>query len=200
MKASDVASDQQQLSHRSETHQRWTRIKKIWSQQRLKTGVILTVLDKQTKLWLGALAQRNRRHCLTSGNADLGDAPLRRCYQVEKDQPEMAELVIGLFLAFLFVWIPCGLFAALVAGDKGHGGPSWFFAGFFFGPIALVAAAGLSDNRLRKLVRRLVEQHEQGIAPITEPTPDPTPAPKDPNAPRSILESIDDAMDPDRKN
>ena len=53
---------------------------------------------------------------------------------------------MGFLIGFFLVWIPCGFYAAVVAGDKGHGGFAWFFGGLIFGPMALVAAAGLGDE------------------------------------------------------
>ena len=60
-------------------------------------------------------------------------------------------------VVLLFVWVPCGLFAASVASGKGYSGVSWFFGGLFFGPIALIAAAGLGDLKLRQYIRRIGE-------------------------------------------
>ena len=62
-----------------------------------------------------------------------------------------------LFLAFFFIWLPCGFFAASVAGDKNHNSVAWFLAGLFFGPIGVIAAAGLSDRTQRRYLRLLVE-------------------------------------------
>ena len=74
----------------------------------------------------------------------------------------MAEAFLGsLVLAFFFVWLPCGGFSAVIAGDKGHHGFVWFLMGVVFGPMALIAAAGLGDSRLRKSIRNLVEQGGQ---------------------------------------
>jgi hypothetical protein len=59
--------------------------------------------------------------------------------------------VFLLFVAFLTIWIPCGVCAGNVAQDKGHGFGSWALAGFLFGPIGLIGAAGLPDRRLRRI-------------------------------------------------
>ena len=115
----------------------------------------------------------------------------------------MAEFLGALFVLFFLVWIPCGLFAAAIAGDKGHSTIAWFFGGLFFGPIALIAAAGLGDRRLRRSIRRLVEQQdgtEEAIAANPGATPAPTLAPRDPNAAKSFMDKLDDAMDPDRNS
>jgi len=66
-----------------------------------------------------------------------------------------------LFLAFFFIWLPCGFFAASLAGDKNHNSVAWFFAGLLWGPIGLIAAAGLSDSRQRRYVRLIAES--QGV-------------------------------------
>ena len=52
-----------------------------------------------------------------------------------------------LLIYYLLVWIPCGAFASKVALGKGYNRKNWFLAGLFFGPIGLLAAAGLSDMR-----------------------------------------------------
>ncbi len=46
-------------------------------------------------------------------------------------------------LAFLFGWLPSGFYAATVASEKGYSGFRWGTGGFFFGPVALIAAVGL---------------------------------------------------------
>ena len=63
--------------------------------------------------------------------------------------------MISFIFAFIFIWIPCGIYTAVVAGEKGHVGINWFFGGLVFGPIALIAAVGLGDNKLRNSVRHL---------------------------------------------
>ena len=75
--------------------------------------------------------------------------------------------MIYFFLAFFFIWLPCGFFAALVAGDKNHNSVAWFLAGLFFGPLGVIAAAGLSDRKQRRYLRLLIEH--KGID-LTEAT------------------------------
>tara|TARA_B100000925_G_scaffold213540_1_gene163025 strand:+ start:379 stop:582 length:204 start_codon:yes stop_codon:yes gene_type:complete len=59
--------------------------------------------------------------------------------------------MIGLSLiSLVIIWIPCGFYTSAVAYEKGHSGKMWFWGGLFFGPIALISAAGLPDNKLRK--------------------------------------------------
>ena len=67
---------------------------------------------------------------------------------------------MGFVLAFLFVWIPCGIYAGVTADDKGHGAVSWFFGGLIFGPIALIAVAGLGDRKLRHYQKELAIKQE----------------------------------------
>jgi hypothetical protein len=54
---------------------------------------------------------------------------------------------MGIFLGFLFLWLPCTLYTAKVSSEKGYNGFSWGLGAFLFGPIALIAAVGLPDNR-----------------------------------------------------
>ena len=68
----------------------------------------------------------------------------------------MASLILFIFL--LFVWLPSGLYSGQVAHQKGYSGASWGFGGFFFGFIALIAAAGLPDRKLRKYIRLIGEK------------------------------------------
>lgn len=63
----------------------------------------------------------------------------------------------------LLIAIACGLFAASVAGSKGHDYFSWLFGGFVFGPIALLAAVGLPDLKLRTALRQLAE-HQAALS------------------------------------
>ena len=73
---------------------------------------------------------------------------------------------MGLLIAFLLVWLPCAIYAQDVAADKGHNGASWFFGGLLFGPLALIACAGLSDRKLRRFIRLMAEN--QGVD-VSEP-------------------------------
>jgi len=63
----------------------------------------------------------------------------------------------GLF----FFWLSCAFYASYAAKDKGHNSIVWFIGGFVFGPVALIAASGLSDLRQRRYLRLLAES--QGI-------------------------------------
>ena len=47
----------------------------------------------------------------------------------------------------IFLLVIFAVFTGYVAVEKGYS-PSWFVAGLFFGPVALIAAAGLPDRRM----------------------------------------------------
>ena len=50
------------------------------------------------------------------------------------------------------------MFTANVADQKECNAILWFVGGFFFGPLALVAIAGMPDKRARKYLRRIAEK------------------------------------------
>ncbi len=56
-----------------------------------------------------------------------------------------------------FLWLMTGIVTGVVASDKGHGFGSWALAGFLLGPIGLIAAAGLSDQKLRGYISRTIQ-------------------------------------------
>ncbi len=60
-------------------------------------------------------------------------------------------------ILLIFIWIVTGLTTGVVASDKGHGFGSWTFVGLFLGPLGLIAAAGLSDQKLREYIRRIID-------------------------------------------
>tara|TARA_B100001250_G_scaffold307532_2_gene269361 strand:- start:1714 stop:2289 length:576 start_codon:yes stop_codon:yes gene_type:complete len=60
-------------------------------------------------------------------------------------------------ILIVFLWILTGFTTGVVASDKGHGFGSWALAGFFLGPVGLIAAAGLSDQKLREYIRRKID-------------------------------------------
>ena len=65
-----------------------------------------------------------------------------------------------LLFLFLFVWLPACFVAGTIAEDKGHTFSSWACAAFFFGPIGLLGAVGLSDKKQRSILKRIVEATE----------------------------------------
>ena len=78
---------------------------------------------------------------------------------------------MAFFLLLIFGAIT-GFLSSNVASDKGHDGTAWFFTGFFLGPLGLIAAAGLSDRKLRKYIRQIGEKQEAIQPPQTPVTPD----------------------------
>ena len=62
-----------------------------------------------------------------------------------------------MLLLIVILWIITGFTAGVVASDKGHGFGSWTFVGLFLGPLGLIAAAGLSDQKLREYIRRTID-------------------------------------------
>lgn len=74
-------------------------------------------------------------------------------------------------LLIVFVLIPCAVISGSVAKSKGCSEGSWAAAGFFFGPMALIGAAGLPDRKLRRTMRLIAEA--QGII-VNEEIPNST--------------------------
>ena len=70
----------------------------------------------------------------------------------------------GLLATYLLVLVISavisGYLTRAVAKDKGHNGTDWFLGGFFLGPLGLIAAAGLSDRKLRRYIRQIGEKQE----------------------------------------
>ena len=60
-------------------------------------------------------------------------------------------------LLIVFLWLLTGVTTGVVASDKGHGFGAWTFVGLFLGPLGLIAAVGLSDQKLREYIRRTRE-------------------------------------------
>lgn len=53
------------------------------------------------------------------------------------------------FIGFLVAGVIMGLFASLVAGEKGYSAGAWFVLGLFFSIVALLASVGLPDKKAR---------------------------------------------------
>ena len=64
------------------------------------------------------------------------------------------------FLVALLTGVITAYLSSAVAKDKGHDGTPWFWGGFFFGPLGLIAAAGLSDRKLRNYIRQIGEKQD----------------------------------------
>ena len=69
------------------------------------------------------------------------------------------------FFAFIVLGFISGFLASTVAADKGHDGSKWYFAGFLFGPLGVIAASGLSDRKLRRYIRQIGEKQD-AIKPL----------------------------------
>ena len=80
------------------------------------------------------------------------------------------------------VWAIFAAFCATLAGAKGYNQANWTFAGLFFGPIALLAAMGMPDKKLRNYVRLLAEH--QGAVVVQPPTESPALGAEDADAQR----------------
>ena len=72
-----------------------------------------------------------------------------------------------LFFVFIIVWLSAGFYCGQVAHQKGYSGTAWAIGGFFFGFIALIAAAGLPDRKLRKYIR-LIGEKQNAIEVVKE--------------------------------
>lgn len=55
-------------------------------------------------------------------------------------------------------WFLCGIFASVVAGNKGHNGCMWALGGFLLGPLALLATLGLGDRQAQSKQDALLEE------------------------------------------
>ena len=73
-------------------------------------------------------------------------------------QPLLISAVLAVF----------GMFSMNVADSKGHSQVAWFFAGFLFGPVGLIAACGLGDKRMSRTIRRIAESQNIGDLPALE--------------------------------
>lgn len=65
------------------------------------------------------------------------------------------------FLVGLLLGAICGGLAREVALSKGRDGWRWFGAGFLFGPLGLIAVAGISDRKNHMLLNRLLRVSSQ---------------------------------------
>jgi hypothetical protein len=64
---------------------------------------------------------------------------------------------LELFIPLLVVATICALLCASVASAKDLS-PVWGLSGFLFGPLALIAVAGMPDRRQRMFLRFLAEK------------------------------------------
>lgn len=47
---------------------------------------------------------------------------------------------------WIVIWFLCGIASSAIALNKGHSGGSWFFIGFLFGPLGILAALSKSKT------------------------------------------------------
>jgi len=66
-----------------------------------------------------------------------------------------------LLLLFLGIWLPYGLYTQTLAKAKGYNKDAWFWGGLLYGPIALLAAAGLPDLKLRRYMCALATANDE---------------------------------------
>jgi hypothetical protein len=65
---------------------------------------------------------------------------------------------MGFFLVLVVACISAGL-SSSIASAKGWSSVSWLVVGFLFGPLGLIAAAGLPDRKLRHCLFELSKQN-----------------------------------------
>ena len=72
------------------------------------------------------------------------------------------DLIFQVLIALIAVMfaVICAVFCSKIANSKGWDSNDWAVCGFLFGPIALLAACGLPDKKLRVYVRALAEKLE----------------------------------------
>ena len=63
-------------------------------------------------------------------------------------------------LIISLLWILCAFLSAYLAKEKGHNGLLWFWIGLIGGIISMIAAAGLSDRKLRKDIIQINEREK----------------------------------------
>lgn len=69
-------------------------------------------------------------------------------------------------MGILALAVICAFFCAAVASRKGYSWFLWLIGGGLFGPIALIAAAGLPDLYLRKLMPHERPDLKNGPPPL----------------------------------
>ena len=77
------------------------------------------------------------------------------------------KLFIMPIFILVFLSLIMAFFSSKVAEEKGYNKDFWFISGFLFSFIALIAASGLPDKRLRKYLRQIGEK-QNAIDPENE--------------------------------
>lgn len=62
------------------------------------------------------------------------------------------------FVLILAICLSCLYLSSTVAHEKGHNEGHWALVGLIFGPLGVIAAAGLPDLRTRRLLKELTEK------------------------------------------
>ena len=87
------------------------------------------------------------------------------------DGSSAVEAFMAVFAALVFLmWIPCGIYAGVIAASKNHNWFPWSLGGFVFGPVALIATAGLPDRKLHRYVRLISgdkDEPSEGLSSVT---------------------------------
>lgn len=55
-----------------------------------------------------------------------------------------------MIIVFFMIWGICGAVAAMIASDKGGSGLAGFLVGFLLGPIGIVAAFFMGDEKVKE--------------------------------------------------
>ena len=76
------------------------------------------------------------------------------------------------FFLLVVISLITACLASSIAEDKGDSAGAWGLCGFLFGPLGLIAAAGLSDRKLRRYIRQIGEKQDE-IPPEKEDKPVP---------------------------
>ena len=76
---------------------------------------------------------------------------------------ECFVMVLKLVLLTLITHVISACLAKTIAGQKARSSQKWFLAGLLFGPLGLIAAAGLTDRHQIVYLRYLAEN--QGYQP-----------------------------------
>ena len=87
------------------------------------------------------------------------------------DGSSAVEAFMAVFAALIFLmWIPCGIYAGVIAASKNHNWFPWSLGGFLFGPVALIATSGLPDRKLHRYVRLISgdkDEPSEGLSSVT---------------------------------
>ncbi|MBF6616651.1 MAG: hypothetical protein ITG07_08000 [Candidimonas sp.] len=58
----------------------------------------------------------------------------------------LASLLAAYVMWWPIAWLACAIFSWVVAREKQYNGFAWFLLGVLFGPVTLIATAGLPDR------------------------------------------------------